>query len=147
MPRLDPRDMIAAEAAPEAAEAPPTSAAPPPAGLSEADLTRIAQVVASTLVAQQAAKPAPAGPSQADTPYRSGEQAQLAAPGEGRTPVTVLLQPRHRAYLEARALAHGETPERHLESILRQFQAHHDAWQASETAPSEPGQMAGTRRL
>ena len=45
---------------------------------------------------------------------------------DGRIPVTVRLAARHHEYLAARAAQHGETPERHLETILRQFRSHHD---------------------
>lgn len=45
---------------------------------------------------------------------------------DGRTAVTVRLTARHHEYLIERAAQHGETPERHLETILRQFRSHHD---------------------
>jgi hypothetical protein len=48
------------------------------------------------------------------------------AEADGRIAVVVRLQPRHHEYLAERAAAHGETPERHLETILRTFRSHHD---------------------
>ena len=58
------------------------------------------------------------------------DTADTAAPeqpqAEGRIAVTAQLQPRHHEYLAERAALHGETPERHLETILRTFRAHHD---------------------
>lgn len=53
------------------------------------------------------------------------------------------LAPRHAAYLKARAAAHGQTTAQHLESILRAFYAT-DTWRAQMTAPTMPGQPAGT---
>ena len=54
------------------------------------------------------------------------EDAPQSEPADGRISVTVLLQPRHYEYLAERAALHGETPERHLETILRTFRSHHD---------------------
>jgi hypothetical protein len=48
------------------------------------------------------------------------------AEDDGRIAVVARLQPRHYEYLAERAAAHGETPERHLETILRTFRSHHD---------------------
>jgi hypothetical protein len=48
------------------------------------------------------------------------------AEDDGRIAVVVRLQPRHHEYLADRAALHGETPERHLETILRTFRSHHD---------------------
>lgn len=81
------------------------------------------------------------------TPTLDDRQADAtqAAAEEGER-FSVLLAPRHAAYLRARAAAHGEAPERHLEGILRRFRAHHDDWRAMQAgnAPTEPGMPAGT---
>ncbi len=62
--------------------------------------------------------------------------------------LTVLLRPRHHAYLVARAAMHGETPERHLETILRQFRAHYDNMRPEFNPGSpEPGGGVVMRRL
>lgn len=62
-----------------------------------------------------------------------------------RVPVTVQLTEFHHAYLTARAKAHGETPERHLETILRAFRAYHDRFRhGRDTTSQHVGQPAGT---
>lgn len=69
--------------------------------------------------------------------------ADLAEPDE-RTPVTVRLLPLHLEYLERRAAAHGETPERHLETILRSFRKDDPHRHGRDTAPRGLGAPAGT---
>jgi hypothetical protein len=67
---------------------------------------------------------------------------------DGKVPLTVRLTERHMAYLEARAANHGETPERHLETILRNFRAYHDDRRPEHhQAAPQPGMPATTRRL
>ena len=64
---------------------------------------------------------------------------------DGARPFTIRLQPRHADYLEARAAAWGETPEKHMERVLREFRAT-DPWRQSDTRPTEQGGMAGSGR-
>lgn len=94
-----------------------------------------------TLKLQAPAKPL-SGPL--DDHQAAAEAAK--APPE-RIPVTVQLTEFHHAYLVQRAALHGETPERHLETILRVFRAHHDDRRPDHmrTAP-QPGQPAAARR-
>lgn len=63
---------------------------------------------------------------QADAAPVAAEPTENVPAEDGRIAVTVFLQPRHFEYLTERAATHGETPERHLETILRTFRAHHD---------------------
>jgi len=69
-------------------------------------------------------------------------------PDAERIPVTVHLAPRHHAYLVQRAAMHGETPEKHLETILRNFRSYYDD-QRPELTAAEPQRNGGavTRRL
>lgn len=71
------------------------------------------------------------------------ESGELGA--DGRRAFTVRLQERHAEYLEARAEAWGETPEVHLERILREFRAKDD-WRLTDTRPTEQGAPAGSGR-
>lgn len=67
--------------------------------------------------------------------------------GPARIPVTVELTEFHHAYLLQRAAQAGETPERHLETILRTFRAHHDDRRPDHARPAPaPGMAATTRR-
>ena len=64
-----------------------------------------------------------------------------------RIPVTVELTEFHHTYLMQRAAQAGETPERHLETILRTFRAHHDDRRPDHMRPAPaPGMTATTRR-
>ena len=70
----------------------------------------------------------------------------LAPPADDRHPVTVRLTAFHLDYLKQRAAVNGETPERHLETILRQFRSYHDNWRPSrDTTTPHVGAPAGTR--
>lgn len=63
--------------------------------------------------------------------------APLLAATDGREGVTALLKPRHRAWLEARAAAHGESVEVHAAGLLAGL------WQ---TDPWRLGQVPGLTR-
>ncbi|MBR0651356.1 hypothetical protein GXW78_16910 [Roseomonas terrae] len=78
-----------------------------------------------------------------------GASADDAATAAGQlTPVCVLLTGRHVAYLQQRAAMHGETPEQHLEAILRQFQAYYDDKKPELTAmEAQRNGGAVTRRV
>jgi hypothetical protein len=92
-------------------------------------------------------KPAAAEP--VETPESTLPDVPPAALAEddGRTPVTVRLRPDHHAYLAERAARHGDTPERHLETILRTFRSYHDRERHGlDTTSGIPGMPAGTRR-
>lgn len=97
--------------------------------------------------------PPPAPQTREEMMRAAQEEARRAADaidaGEAPAPegdtFTVTLQARHAEYLRERAAAFGETPERHLESILRQFRQL-DAWRTTDTRPQGPGQPAGTGR-
>jgi len=66
---------------------------------------------------------------------------------EQRIAVTVQLKPFHHQYLVARAAEHGETPERHLESILRNFRSYHDDRRPDQRrAMPDRGEPAASRR-
>jgi hypothetical protein len=66
---------------------------------------------------------------------------------DGRSFFLVALPPRFAAYVVARARAHGEMPERTLETIVRGYWQHDD-WrtQQTATAPTQIGEPAGTSR-
>jgi hypothetical protein len=69
------------------------------------------------------------------------------AEDDGRLPLIVRLKPRHMEWLRQRAAVHGDTPERHAETILREFQARHDPLRdIGSQAPAGPGQPAATYR-
>jgi hypothetical protein len=71
------------------------------------------------------------------------EQLEAQAPGEdGRIPVTVRLQPFHHEYLTARAAANGQTPERMLETILREYRAADRFRPGINRKPVEQGEPA-----
>lgn len=77
-----------------------------------------------------------------------GEQMAKAiadAEAEGRTPFFVALPARFAEYVQHRAAAHGETPQRHIETIIRRFWQN-DEWRQTATAPTQPGDPAGTAR-
>jgi hypothetical protein len=65
-----------------------------------------------------------------------------AAPAELES-FAVTLPPRFAEYLRRRAEAHGHTVNEHLGGIVRWFWQQ-DTWRQSFTAPSAPGQAAGT---
>lgn len=85
-----------------------------------------------------------------ETPESTLPDVPPAAPmaeDDGRVPVTARLRPDHHAYLAERAARHAETPERHLETILRQFRSYHDRERHGlDTTSAIPGMPAGTRR-
>jgi hypothetical protein len=66
---------------------------------------------------------------------------------DDRETFVVRLQPRHALYLRQRAAMFGQTPEDHLEGILRQFRSHHDMHRP-EHQPRDhgPGEPAVTMR-
>jgi len=64
---------------------------------------------------------------------------------DGAQPVTARLAPRFADYLAQRAEAHGETPEAHLATILRQFRQT-DPWRITDSRPQAMGQQAGSGR-
>jgi hypothetical protein len=64
-----------------------------------------------------------------------------AAEADGREIFCIALTERHAQYLRERAAQHGEAPERHLETILRVFRAHHD-----DRRPDHLATLAATRR-
>jgi hypothetical protein len=107
--------------------APPVALAQTVADLVAAELARIRQ--------QPPAPPAP--PIAAELPELEED---------GRIPVTVRLQPFHAEYLFARANAFGETPERMLETILREYRRDDRFRPGLNTAPGGPGAPAGTTR-
>jgi len=63
-----------------------------------------------------------------------------------RIPVVVMLKPFHHAYLAQRAAMHGEPIARHLETILRQFRAHHDNARPDHQRPAPDVGMPATAR-
>ena len=97
--------------------------------------------------------PSQAGDDQAETDPQIA--ARVAEFGErfiealtgGREVFVVTLAGRHAAYLRQRAANHGETPERHLETILRNFRSYFDDRRPEhQAAPPERGEPATTRR-
>lgn len=90
------------------------------------------------------AAPMPAGPLLVDP--RTLPPLEPESPREGLdVAFTVHLPPRFALYLRHRAAAHGEGPETHLAGILRHFWKD-DLWRQTSTAPTGPGQPAGTSR-
>lgn len=85
---------------------------------------------------------------QAEDPRIEAFRNTLAFAAEEEREVFVIsLQPRHAEYLRARAANHGEPPERHLETILRNFRSYHDDRRPEHRQPPpEPGMPAITRR-
>lgn len=66
---------------------------------------------------------------------------------DGRVAVTVRLKDRHMAYLTERGRQHGESPARHLETVLLEFRAYHDARRPDQQQPApSPGMPVTTRR-
>ena len=57
----------------------------------------------------------------------------------------VSLPPRFAMYVRSRAAAHGQTESDHLATMIRWFWQH-DLWRQQPTAPTGPGQPAGTSR-
>lgn len=58
----------------------------------------------------------------------------------------VRLKPRHAERLAVRAAAHGEDPQRHIETILREFFAHHDTFDPAPPPAADIGMVAMARR-
>lgn len=115
-------------------EAPTLLPEPPPAALAQT----IADLVAAELAKiRQAAAPPPPPPIAAELPEIEED---------GRIVVTVRLQPFHAEYLFARANSLGETPERMLETILREYRRDDRFRPGLNTAPGGPGAPAGTTR-
>lgn len=75
----------------------------------------------------------------------AAEAERTALAADTGQPVTTHLPPRFADYLAARAQAHGETPERHLGSILRLFWQN-DPWRQIDSRPTDTYQPAGTGR-
>lgn len=137
-----------APAAPEPAaeqKAPETDLAGMLAAASPADLERV-RLLLGVAPGQATAPPGvtvPAGallvdprtlPPLGPEPTPTGEEA-----------FTVHLPSRFALYLRHRSAAHGESPEVHLAGILRHFWKD-DLWRQTSTAPTGPGQPAGTSR-
>jgi hypothetical protein len=57
---------------------------------------------------------------------------------DGRHAFTVRLTARHAEFLCERAARHGDTPERHLETIVRQARQRDQAMQATPGSGTEP---------
>lgn len=66
---------------------------------------------------------------------------------DGRRAVTVRIARRHMEYLTARAAQHNEPVARHIETILREFRAHHDTRRPDQQIPpAAPGAPVLARR-
>jgi hypothetical protein len=73
-------------------------------------------------------------------------QAEAAAEDDGRIARTVRLKPVHDEYLTRRAALTGVTPERLLETLVREAKRDDRLGLGNHTAPTGPGQPAGTSR-
>jgi hypothetical protein len=150
---LDPKDMVgnapAEDAAPagtlppavptlddrQAAAMPPGTAALMAATIDDMIAQRLAALGISAADRLQGAIDTIPSPE-----VREALTQQLEA--DGRIPVTVRLQPFHYQYLAARAAAFGETPERMLETILREFRRDDRFRPGVNRDPVEKGEAA-----
>lgn len=96
---------------------------------------------------EEQAGPNPSKPADMAPHLQELDRAWQHAADNGRVPLVLALPERFALYLAQRAAAHGETPERHAETIIRRFWQN-DEWRAMQqaTAPTQPGDPAGTVR-